>query len=199
MTAPTTADEALILGRTEQGESWWRLDLLTDHGVEVALLRRSRRSGTGGPPDWLDLVRVELERKEGGGARFVKGIQLVHRWEGLGRSYPALTEAGRWAEWLRRNGAHLPDSAAVRQLFDAALGAWATGMAPAAVGLKFGWRLARAEGWPVQEDWLVQLGPAQSRQARLVLRVPLAELEIPPPAIAALQDDLLAWLEAQVR
>lgn len=199
MPAIHTTGEALVLGRSEHGEAWWRLDLLTDHGVEIALFRRRNTAKAEAPPDWLDLILVELEHKDGGGAHFVRSFRLLRRCEGLGRAYDALAEAGRWAAWLRRHGAHLPEPGAIRALLGEALDAWARGGAPAAVGLKFGWRLARAEGWPVAEDWLARLGKAEAERAREVLRMPVAEISVPNGTIAALQSDLFNWIEEQVR
>lgn len=199
MPNPSVLQEVLVLGRHEHAEVWWRLDLLTDEGVEGALLRRRKQGEAGGVPDLFDTLEVELERREGGGVWFVKAHRLLQRREGLGRSYAALTEACRWADWLRRHGAHLPDPAAIRALLAEALTAWETGQAPAAVGIKFGWRLARSEGWPVKEDWLVRLNASELDRALEVLRTPVAELDVPPASLASLCDNLLGWLEEQVR
>jgi hypothetical protein len=182
--------EALVLARHEQGESYWRYQLLSPEagGVE-ALWRRSTRPRQLTPPDLFEELEATLEGSARGKALFFREHRvLVHR-TALASHYASLREAGLFTRTLWRNLAHAEQFAPLYQLCRDALDAFARGRRPELVHFKALYRFAREEGYPVKEEWWANL-PAESQP------IVVAMLQQPVEAATVGEDPARAQLAA---
>lgn len=195
-TAPV---EGLVLRRDAAGERHLRLMLLDPrHGVTALLYRPQSKSGTAMvTPDLFDEAEVfpDTPRGEPGKIAFVKEYRLIRRRPGLAKQYTRLATACRLASLLADNP-HPPESwPALHALASTALDALESRPAPEVTLLKFLWKLARDEGWPVREHWAQALPGPLAESLRTLLATPLdAVAPASIPAAVELTTRLEQWL-----
>lgn len=198
MTAPIR-HEGVVIRRDPAGERHLRLCLLDpQHGVVTFLHRPAAK--TGSPtvtPDLFDDAELYPDSPKGGAttARFVKEYRLIRRRSGLSREYVRLELACRLSLLLADNP-HPADSwPALHTLACAALDALETRPAPEATFLKFLWKLACNEGWPVREHFVPALPPPLAAALRTILVTPLDAIPAEStPAVRELTHRLEQWL-----
>ena len=177
-----------------------------DHGVLPCLQRQpktansAKRSTGAGPLGSLDLfdeTELWLESSNQGRTWFIKEHRLIHRHDGIGRSYEALRAAAALGTLLARNP--VPDesreevSALVRTTFAALAG----GGRPDIVWLKALYCLLRDEGYPVKQQWWPQLPEADRDIAAKLINQPLAGQTTDTAAVARVTRRLEDWVRAE--
>lgn len=163
MSAPAVTERALVLRIAPSSESFLKLDILTpESGTFLCLKRVSKKNSLTAAPDLFDTADIHLETSKQGTARFVNDYQLVHRRSNIGRSYRKLVQASDFCALIAHNGPHMADPAALYQLCERTLNAFAERALPEIVFLKAIYLLLKDEGYPVRESWWPQL-PAPLR------------------------------------
>jgi hypothetical protein len=127
---------------------------------------------------------------------FVKEVRITTRRSGIGRSYDALRFASALASVVSRNPVHEESRGSVARMLGTALDALASGARPDAVHLKSLYLFARDEGYPVQQEWLPSLSPADLAVARAVLNRRLDAQDSAAADVARLRSSLEAYLGA---
>jgi recombinational DNA repair protein (RecF pathway) len=164
MSQPAVTERALVLRIAPSGESFQKIDILTpESGTFVCLKRISKKNQQTAAPDLFDTADIHLETSKQGTARFVNDYQLVHRRSSLGQSYRKLQHASDFCALIAQNGPHMADPAALYQITERTLNAFAERDVPSIVFLKAIYILLKDEGYPVRESWWPQL-PAHLRE-----------------------------------
>ncbi len=196
---PPLRHEGLVLRRDPAGERHLRLTLLDPgHGVVALLYRPQVKSGAAMvTPDLFDDAEIFPDTPRGAGGRmpFVKEYRLLRRRSGIAKHYARLDLACRLASLLADNP-HPPESwPALHALACTALDALVSRPAPEVTLLKFLWKLARDEGWPVREHWAASLPEPLANALHALLTAPLDTVDTAGiPAAVELTARLEAWL-----
>lgn len=157
-------ERALVLRIAPSGESFQKIDILTPNsGTFLCLKRLSKKNQQTAAPDLFDTADIHLETSKQGTARFVNDYQLLHRRTTIGQSYRKLQYASDFCALIAQNGPHMADSAALYQICERTLNAFAERDVPSIVFLKAVYILLKDEGYPVRESWWAQL-PAHLRE-----------------------------------
>ena len=145
--------------------------------------------------DLFDEVAGTLTSSNQGRTWFFSEVRVQRRFAGIGLSFAALSEASAFVTLLARNATHEDSRAAAYALLGTALQAWSEGARPEIVSLKALYSFARAEGYPVREDWAAGLRGSDLDNARLFLNEPLATLgAADPDSVARLLESLRRYL-----
>jgi len=147
-----------------------------EHGVLRALQRVLTKSRTPQPvPDLFDEVSAIMETSNQGRTWFVREVRILERRPGIGRSYEALRRASALAAVVGRNPVQEESRQSVALLLRTALDSFARAERPDIVYLKSLYVFARDEGYPVKQQWLPSLSPADRAVAVAALGQPLGE------------------------
>ncbi|CAA6692559.1 MULTISPECIES: recombination protein O N-terminal domain-containing protein [unclassified Lentimonas] len=158
MSKPAVTERALVLRIAPSGESYLKVDILTaESGTFLCLKRLSKAKHQTAAPDLFDTADIHLETSKQGTARFVNDYQLVQRRSHIGQSYRKLQHASDFCALIAQNGPHMADHAALYQITERTLNAFAERDLPSIVFLKAVYILLKDEGYPVRESWWPQL------------------------------------------
>jgi len=190
VTGGDEACEAIVLRAMPHGEKFEQLALLTpESGVTRALMRvhsgKGKASVGRDQPAFMDRGLFTFESGRGSAVRFVRGFELLHRPEALGRSYARLQAAATLAAFMELNVPHMDGSAEAWDSLTRALRALEDGAPADTVILKAQFRLALREGYPVREHWLQSLPARERAIADALIHTPLAQLDAAITAEAA--------------
>ena len=175
-------------------------------GLFHALLRASRNNkaaaATAPAPDLFDRLALTLEHgraSPGAGPWFVREHRLLHRHAAIGRAYEPLAGASRLARLVLQNPGPEESRPAIDTLLAQAFAAFSRPDArPDLVYFKSLYRLARDEGWPLKQEWIPALPPADRAQVAAALNLPASAPEAPPAAdLARLTKRLESYLVAE--
>lgn len=145
--------------------------------------------------DLFDEVAGTLTSSNQGRTWFFSEVRVQRRFAGIGLSFAALREASAFATLLARNAMHEDSRGAAYALLGTALQAWAAGARPDIVSLKALYSFARAEGYPVKEEWAAGLRGSDRENVRCLLNEPLAAVAgIDPDAVDRLLERLRRYL-----
>lgn len=191
--------QACLLKRSDSGESHvLLLFFVRDHGL-LRVLSRKRTRGPAGPalPDLFEIGEATIEQRGGDKPAWLKEWLPVHQFPGIARQYRSLQAAARLARFYEANLVHMESFGEAWRLMETAMQSLSTGPHAEAVLLKVLYALARAEGYPVREQWLAQC-TADSREAiREVLTRPLGQSPSEPAQITAWTRDLERFLQGE--
>ncbi|MFP4283848.1 MAG: hypothetical protein ACLFU2_14600 [Opitutales bacterium] len=156
--------QALVFGRHDQGERYWRYQLFdaTEGPVEALWRRSQQASPRATPPDLFHELEVALQSSGGSRAWFIGEHRVIWAPDALGRSYAALQEASQFTRTLWQNLRHAEHFGPLYTLARNALEAFASGVRPEVAHFKALYLFAKEEGYPVKEEWWTGL-PAASR------------------------------------
>jgi hypothetical protein len=194
----TLTTDAFVIERRPPTDAFQAFGLFSaEHGNLLAMQRVPRKaSATHVAPDLFDEVSAMLESSNQGRTWFVKEIRITTRRSGIGRSYDALRFASALASVVSRNPVHEESRGSVARMLGTALDALASGARPDAVHLKSLYLFARDEGYPVQQEWMPSLSPADLSVARAVLNRRLDAQDSAAADVARLRASLEAYLGA---
>ena len=148
--------------------------------------------------DLFDEVAGTLTSSNQGRTWFFSEVRVQRRFAGIGLSFAALREASAFATLLARNAMHEDSRGAAYALLGTALQAWSEGARPDIVSLKALYSFARAEGYPVKEEWAAGLRGSDRENVRCLLNEPLAALDaIEADSVVRLLDSLRRYLRGQ--
>lgn len=200
MSLPAVNERALVLGIAPSGESFLKLNVLTaESGVFLCLKRTSKKFSQNAAPDLFDTAHLHLQTSKQGTARFVGEYQLIQRRSELGQSYARLRHASDFCALLALNGPHMADPAALFQLTERTLDAFAERAAPGIILLKGIYLLLKDEGYPVRESWWPQIPIHWRDTARDLINKPTPDTP-PPELIEATEHitrNLCHWLRRE--
>jgi hypothetical protein len=192
----TLTTEAFVIEKRPPTDAFQAFGLFSpEHGNLLALQRVPRKpSPTHVAPDLFDAVAVMLESSNQGRTWFVREVRIAKRRSGIGRSYDALRFASALAAVISRNPVHEESRGNVARMLATAFDALASGARPDAVHLKSLYLFARDEGYPVKQEWLPSLGPADLAVAVAVLNRPLDAQDSGAADVARLRRSLEGYL-----
>ncbi len=169
-------DAFVLAKRPAAADGWLTLTLFSpEHGSLLGLQRLPKRpSKSQVTLDLFDEVSLGLESANQGRTWFVREARLIARRTDIGRSYEGLRGASAFARVIARNPVSPEDRATVAGLLRSAFEAFAGGVRPDVVHFKCLYRFARDEGYPVKQEWLPALAPADREIALALINLPLA-------------------------
>lgn len=203
MPGPQLHTVAFILARQPSGsDKFEQLSAFApDHGVLSLLARSKQTKSAPSPLDLFDEAELWLESSSQGRTWFIKEYRLIHRHEGIGRSYEALKVAAAIARLLTRNPVPDESRGPAGELLRISLGSLADNGRTDLIWLKTLYCLLRDEGYPVKQQWWAQL-PVDDRQAAAqILNQPLAAQSADPTVVARIIRLLETWVgtETEIR
>ena len=196
MPGQTLTAEAFVIEKRPPADSFQTFVLFSaEHGNLLALQRVPRKpSGSHVSPDLFDEVCVFLESSNQGRTWFVREVRIVIRRSGIGRSYDALRFASALAAVVGRNPVHEESRECVAALLRTAFDAFGSAVRPDVVHLKSLYLFARDEGYPVKQEWLPSLSPADRAVAASVLNLPVGAQDAAPADVARIRQSLESYL-----
>ncbi len=172
----TNAESALVLRTAPSGESFHKIDVLTQaSGYVLCLQRTSKKNPLQGKPDLFDTASIQLEKSRQGTACFVKDYQLLKRRSSIGQSYRKLHHASKFCVFIVKNAPYMADPTLLYDLTKRTLDAFANKESPEITALKALYLLLKDEGYPVRESWWPQLPKHLRSSARQFINEPLSE------------------------
>jgi hypothetical protein len=194
----TLTTEAFVIERRPPADAFQTFGLFSaEHGNLLALQRIPRRpSPSHVTPDLFDTIAALLESSNEGRTWFVKELRVAVRRAAIGRSYDALRFASALAAVVSRNAVDEGSRPGVERLLRTALDAFGVDARPDIVYLKSLYLFARDEGYPVKQEWLPSLPPADRLTVSALLGRPLSEQDCPADEVARMRDALEAYLSA---
>ena len=168
-----------------------------DEGL-LTVLQRLPKKGAGDDTqlDLFDEAALLLESSNEGRTWFVREVRLRLRPAAIGRSYDALRFASDLAALVARNPAAAESRAPTAELLRTALAAFGSSPRPDVVYFKSLYLFARAEGYPVRQQWADVLPPAERTAVAALLNRPLSAQTAPAAEVARLQLRLNDYLRA---
>ena len=190
---------AFILAKLPSGsDTFEQLTVFAaEHGVLHCLRRIPQGKATATPLDLFDETELWLESSNQGRTWFIKEHRLIHRHDGIGRSYEALSAAAAIGKLLGRNPVPDESREAVADLLRTTFTALAAGGRPDIVWLKALYCLLRDEGYPVKQQWWPQLADADRDSAAHLLNQPLAAQTADSTTVARITRRLEDWVHAE--
>lgn len=198
MPGRTLTTEAFVIEKRPPADAFQTFGLFSaEEGNLLALQRIPRKpSPSHVAPDLFDTVSVMLESSNEGRTWFVKEVRVAVRRSAIGRSYEALRFASALAAVVSRNAVGAESRPGVERLLRTALDAFGTDARPDIVHLKSLYLFARDEGYPMKQDWLPSLPPADRAMAAALLGRPLSEQDSPASEVARIRLALESYLGA---
>ncbi len=190
---------AFILARQPSGsDAFEQLTAFSaDHGV-LHLLRRIKQGKNAAPPfDLFDETELWLESSNQGRTWFTSEHRLLHRHDGIGRSYDALKAAAALGALLTRNPVPDESRPAVADLLGTSLAALAAGGRPDIIWLKALYCLLRDEGYPVKQQWWPGLTATDRDITAHLLNQPLTAQTADTATVAKITRRLEDWVVAE--
>jgi hypothetical protein len=168
-----------------------------EEGVLHCLRRIPQGKSTATPLDLFDETELWLESSNQGRTWFIKEHRLIHRHDGIGRSYEALRAAAAVGALLSRNPVPDDSREEIVTLVRTTFGALASGGRPDIVWLKTLYCLLRDEGYPVKQQWWPQLSDSDRDIAAHLLNQPLAAQTADPAAVTRITRRLEEWVRGE--
>jgi len=159
--------------------------------------RRTSAPQSEGRLDLFDEAELWIESSNQGRSWFIKEHRIIHRHDGIGRSYEALKVAAALGQLLSRNPVPDESRESVTVLLRSSLGALAAGGRPDIVWIKTLYCLLRDEGYPVKQQWWPQLAAADRDMAAQLLNQPLATQTAEPATVVRITRRLEDWVAAE--
>jgi hypothetical protein len=190
---------AFILAKLPSGSDTFEqlTAFAAEHGVLHCLRRIPQGKATATPLDLFDETELWLESSNQGRTWFIKEHRLLHRHDGIGRSYEALTAAAALGRLLSRNPVPDESREEVTGLLRTTFTALAAGGRPDIVWLKALYCLLRDEGYPVKQQWWPQLVDSDRDLAAHLLNQPLAAQTADNATVARITRRLEEWVHAE--
>lgn len=190
--------QVIVLHKDNFNENFIRFDLFCPKNGKLCCLNRiTKKSSTTSLPDLFDLVTLQLSPAKQGDLYFLKDFQLNHRHSGIPKNYAAFHYACQWAKILSTNLSHIDRPQPLFLLTQKALDAFEHFPNPASAYLKTLYLFTRQEGYPIKEDWLINLTSTLLDTALIALQSPLKLQTLSPGTIETVIDHLHLWIRQQ--
>lgn len=200
MASPSAIDTpCILLHQSPHGEKFQKICLLSpDLGIVYALYRVPKKRLARPGLDIFDNIQCLLQpTREPSNTLFLDDYQHIERFLTIGRDYPSLQQAARWAQVVSRNATFIQNTAELYTRCLQTFRAFANNLHPDVVLLKSLYRLAASEGFPVKEDWYAQLPTTLQIAAQHLLFTPLDALQNDTQKTCQLLESLTQWLTSE--
>lgn len=191
--------EGIVLDRLETGETHLRISLYSPNvGLRLALLRLRKGNLSHPPPDIFDDVELSMNRRvDSNSISFIKDFQILNKRTNLASNHKCLFYASKVARLFLDNGSMIQDTVPTYQLIISSMEAFQKGLRPDLVWIKTLFRLGRAEGFAVKEDWLSNLKKVEQEFAVNVLSKTVNMQDPSPNSVKELTRSLSVWLDSE--
>jgi recombinational DNA repair protein (RecF pathway) len=191
--------EGIVLDRLETGETHLRISLYSPNvGLRLALLRLRKGNLSHPPPDIFDDVEVSMNRRvDSNSISFIKDFQILNKRTALACSHRCFYYASKVARLFLDNGSLIQDTVPTYKLIISSMEAFQKGLRPDLVWIKTLFRLGRAEGFAVKEDWLSNLKKREQEFAFNVLSKKVNMQNPSPSSVKELTQSLSVWLDSE--
>jgi len=191
--------EGIVLDRLETGETHLRISLYSPNvGLRLALLRLRKGNLSHPPPDIFDDVEISMNRRvDSNSISFIKDFQILNKRTALAFSHKCFYYASKVARLFLDNGSLIQDTVPTYQLIISSMEAFQKGLRPDLVWIKTLFRLGRAEGFAVKEDWLSNLKKTEQEFAVNVLSKTVNTQDPSPNSVKELTHSLSVWLDSE--
>ena len=150
---------AIVLSQTISGDSFQKLQLLSDEaGLFVAMRRYSQKQNSAHRTVIFDTAEIEVQTKPGSQLSFIQSYELIQRRDAIGKNYRSLEAASKFARLILHGMFHSTDT--MYALVHKSLNALAAQKSPDHVYFKALYLLLKQEGYPVRESWYAGLSSA---------------------------------------
>tara|TARA_R100000027_G_scaffold38198_4_gene28199 strand:- start:254 stop:865 length:612 start_codon:yes stop_codon:yes gene_type:complete len=188
-------DQGLVLMVRETKERFWSVAFFSpNRGLYFPLIRRSKKWC---PPDIFDTANARISQAKQGDLNFLSEYEPIRRRTSIARSYQRFRIASRFADVLRRNAQHFPDSSTAFQASERLFDSLEQSPAPEAAYLKTIYLLAKTEGLPVREHWVDGLGEPMKSDLQNIISSPLDQQSDDPDMFRTLTASLEKWMEGE--
>lgn len=194
MSKSSLETQAILLHKEPSNENFLRLDLFSPSHGKLTCLARFVQKKTNTFPDLFDLLTLNLTPAKQGKLFFLKDSHLEYRHSGISKNYPAFHSACQWAKILSLNLSHIDRPEPLFALTLKALQSFEKSPNPLSTYLKTLYLFTRQEGYPIKEDWLINLPPDLLEHALIVLQSPLNLQSLPQTSIQNVIDLLHLWI-----
>ncbi len=186
--------EAIVLNKENRAENYLSFTLFSkDLGICYAMIKVSRNKNN--PlPDFFNEISVECNKGNFGNNYFIKSINSIESLNNFHKNYKGLLECTKLAQCLIRNASHLEDFSPAYKDFVLALKAYITATDPRLVNIKWLYKFARNEGYPIKEDFAQNLSAQYQEIFVQIINTPSSQCNIAKEDIGFIYDKLSHWL-----
>ena len=189
--------EALLLQQTPTGESSLRLAVLSPREGHLTVFKKTGKTlSPRAQPDLFDTATLHIQTSKDGKFHHLSSYHPISRRNQIPRNYRNFQTACQLTNFLNMNAPWIEDSTSTFRLAEKALDALNSSMAhPAIIALKTLYTLLKQEGYPVRQDWRVNIPHAQQEDLSMILHSPLDQLhQVPGETVLPLLDKLQTWM-----
>ena len=196
MPGHTLQTDAIVLLKRPPADSFQAFTVFSPGPGVLFVLQRvpKKKPSTSLALDLFDEVSLQLESSNQGRTWFVREPRLLVRHAAIGHSYDSLRFASALAALIARNPVQEDSRAPVAALLRTAFAVFETATRPDIVFFKGLYCFARDEGYPVKQQWITALAPADRDRVAVLLNQPLAAQTAPAEEVARLQRRLEEYL-----
>ncbi len=179
MASPLVSTQALVLQKESRGNSFSAARILSPTlGCLDALMRKSSKLDRISQVDMFDDGEFILEMKENSHSGFIKEYNLKRRRHDIAKNYNAFMAASKMAKLIVANPTHPENADDVHKLLKRSLDAWERGASPQATLFKCMYLYCKDEGYPIKEEWRMQLPKRLRDIVDYILVTPLDQIKV---------------------
>lgn len=192
----TGSGTAILLRRGVSGEHHWLLVcFFANEGLQYVMMRRPGARRPAFPvPDLFEIGEYSYQRKGEVPPSFLREYQSLQTFPEIARSLTALHCASSLCRFYERNLVHMEFFSEAWNTLVNGLQALAWRPQPLATYLKCLYRFARAEGYPVRQQWLGEWSQPQRAELEQVLHLPLDQCRCDEARLQSFLLSFNAWL-----
>lgn len=189
---------AIVLSQTISGDSFQKLQLLSDEaGLFVAMRRYSQKQNSAHRTVIFDTAEIEVQTKPGSQLSFIQSYELIQRRDAIGKNYRSLEAASKFARLILHNSIAFHSTDTMYALVDKSLNALAALKSPDHVYFKALYLLLKQEGYPVRESWYSGLSSASQATVAESLQQAAPTASSQDLRCQQLSEALSDWMEQQ--
>ena len=188
--------EAILLVQTPTGERTNRLSFLAPTEGHITVFKKVGKSlSRNAQPDIFDTATLHIQTSKDGKYHHLGSYHPTIRRSQIATKYNHFKAASQLASFTNANAQWIEDSTATYRLLEKSLDAFNEyHVSPNVILLKTFYALFQQEGYPVRQDWRMNLSPEYREEISQILHHPLADLEGGSfNSSDTLLDKLLSW------
>lgn len=188
----------LILNKENSGENFTKLELFCPtNGKLITLNRFSKKYKSENLLDLFDIGQIQLTLSEQNGPSFVKEFHPLLHHKNIAKNYITFHHACNWVKIISKNLLHIENLQYLFSLTQKTLHAFNTSSSPHAIYIKALYLFIRNEGYPIKEDWLINLSPNLITHAMGIIKHPLDNQNTPTGVFEELIQNIHTWMAQQ--
>jgi recombinational DNA repair protein (RecF pathway) len=171
--------EAILLVQKLTGENTNRLSFLAPgHGHLTVFKKVGKSISRKAQPDLFDTATIHLQTSKDGKYHHLGSYHPSHRRSQIAKKYENFQAACNLATFMNMNASWIEDSTSTYRLLEKALDAFNDSeVHPSIILLKTHYVLLQQEGYPVRQDWRVNLPRDDQENLAKFLHQPLKDLQ----------------------